>query len=169
MDELNSEQIQESPQVIERPIAVVVFGLLSFVLGCYPFISTYPQLYNIIAPALMGKTAMPGMPLFLLSCLVSVGLSIWLIVLGIGLLRMKKWARRGSVIYAWVRIGLHTVTRGYPAVIILLGLANPPKDGRWSFWITYAGMTLIGLIYPILLLIFMRTEKVKRAFAAIGG
>ncbi len=118
----------------------------------------------------MGKTAMPGMPLFLLSCLVSVVLSIWLIVLGIGLLRMKKWSRRGSIIYAWVSIGLHTVIRGYPAVIILLGLANLPKDvGRWHFWVTYAGMTLMAFIYPILLLIFMKTEKVKRAFAAVWG
>ncbi|MGB7580916.1 MAG: hypothetical protein WBL85_00520, partial [Sedimentisphaerales bacterium] len=137
MSDLDSNQTQEPPQVIERPISVAVFGLLGFVLGCYPFISTYPQLYKIIAPVLMGKTAMPGMPLFLLSCLVSVVLSIWLIVLGIGLLRMKKWSRRGSIIYAWVSIGLHTVIRGYPAVIILLGLANLPKDvGRWHFWVT---------------------------------
>jgi len=153
----------------ERPIAVAVFGVLGFMLGGYPFIHIYPQLYKVIEPALTGKTAMPGMPLFLLSCLVSVGLSIWLIVLSIGLLRMKKWARRGSVIYAWVSIGVHTVTRGYPAVIILLSLANPPKDGGWHFWGTYAGMTLIGLIYPVLLLIFMKTEKVKRAFAGIGS
>ena len=117
----------------------------------------------------MGKTAVPGMPLFLLSCLVNVGLSIWLIVLGVGLLRMTKWARRGSVLYAWVRIGLCTVTRGYTAFVVLSGLANPPKDGRWHFWMTYAGITLLGLIYPILLLIFMKTAKVKRAFAAIGG
>jgi hypothetical protein len=169
MSDLDSNQMQSPAQVIERPIVVMVFGVLSFMLGGYPFISIYPQLYKIIAPVLMGKTAMPGMPLFLLSCLVSVGLSIWLIVLGIGLLRMKKWARRGSIIYAWVSIGLHTVTRGYPAVIILSGLANPPKGGRWPFWVTYAGMTLLSLIYPILLLIFMKTEKVKRAFSAIGG
>lgn len=163
MSDLGPEQSPQ--QLIERPIVVAVFGVLGFVLGGYPFICTYPQLYKIIVPALTGKTEVPGMPLFLLSCLVSVVLSIWLIVLGIGLLRMKKWARRGSIIYAWVSIGLHTVTRGYPAVIILLGLANPPKDGRLHFWMTYAGMTLLSLIYPVLLLIFMKTEKVKRAFS----
>ncbi len=169
MSDFDPEQLQAPQQVVERPIVVVVFGVLGFVLGGYPFINTYPQLYRIIVPALTGKMAVSGMPLFLLSCLVSVGLSIWLIVLSIGLLRMKKWARRGSIIYAWVRIGLDTVTRGYTAVIILLGLASPPKDGRWHFWVTYAGMTLIAFIYPVLLLIFMKTEKVKRAFAAIGG
>lgn len=164
MDELNLGQTEVQPQVIERPRAVTVFGVLSIIVGCYPFIRTYPQLYKILAPVLMSKTEMPGMPLFLLSCLISVGLSIWLIVLGIGLLRMKRWARSGSIIYSWVQIGLRTVNGGYTTVIILSGLANPPRGGRWPFWITYALMMLIGLIYPILLLIFMQTEKVKRAF-----
>jgi hypothetical protein len=152
----------------ERPISVAVFGVLSFVLGGYPFINTYPRLYKVIEPALTGKVSVPGTPWFLLSCLISVGLSIWLLILGIGLLRMTKWARRGSVAYAWVSIGLYVLNLGSTIVMVLSGLMKLPIGSR-SFWIVYIHAALIGLIYPLLLLIFMKTEKVKRAFGAIGG
>jgi hypothetical protein len=168
MDETNSEQVQEPPQITEQPMAVWVFGTLNIIIGCYPFISTYPVFFKLIASVLMGKTAVPKMPLFLLSCAVSVGLSIWLIVLGIGLRKMKKWSRRGSIIYSWIQIGLFTFNLSYTIVMILSGSTKLPSDS-WSFWLVYIRMTPIALIYPILLLIFMQTQKVKQAFAAIGG
>jgi hypothetical protein len=79
---------------------------------------------------------------------------------------MKKWARRGSIIYAWISIGLFTFNLSYTIVMILLGSIKLPV-GSWSFWGVYIHAALIGLIYPILLLIFMQTVKIKQAFSAI--
>jgi len=146
-----------------------VFGVLNIVVGCYPFIRTYPVFYKIIAPALrygLGKITVAEMSFLLFSFFVGISLSIWLIVLGIGLLRMKKWARRGSIIYAWISIGLFTFNLSYTIVMILLGSIKLPV-GSWSFWGVYIHAALIGLIYPILLLIFMQTVKIKQAFSAI--
>jgi hypothetical protein len=165
MDEVNSEQIQLPPQITERPMAVWVFGVLNIVFGCYPFIRTYPRLYKIIVPVLMSKTATPGILLFSLSCLIGIVLSIWLIVMGIGLLRMTKWARRWAIIYAWVQITLFVIAWGYN--IIIVGCIFMPQ--QMAFLITSMLKIIYVMIYPVVLLIFMKTEKVKKAFAAIGG
>jgi hypothetical protein len=163
MDETNFEQTQVPPQVTEKPISVVVFGVLNIIIGCSPFIRTYPRLYKIIVPVLMSKTATPGILLFSLSCLIGIVLSIWLIVMGIGLLRMTKWARRGSIIYSWIQIGLFIFSLSYTIVMIRLGLMKLPLD-TWSFWLAYMHVVLFSVIYPVLLLVFMKTGKVKRAF-----
>jgi hypothetical protein len=152
----------------ERPMAVWVFGVLNIAVGCYQLIPIFLLFYKIVT-VYKNSCSIGGLSYILLASGISVGLSIWLIVLGIGLLRMKKWSRRGSVIYSWVQIVLCIVVWGYTTVIILSGMANPPRGGRWPFWIIYALRMLIGLIYPVTLLIFMKTEKVKRAFSAIGG
>lgn len=166
MDELNSEQIQtpaqSPPQIIERPLAVTVFGVLNIFFGgigmvCTPF---------TLAPRLLtrhGPMAMPGdMVWNLISLLSSVGFSVWLLVLGIGLLKLKSWARSGSIGYACICIVLMVVVLG----ISTNSISNMLDQPRTELWAVISGMcgSVMALIYPILLLFFMLTEKVKRAF-----
>ena len=109
-------------------------------------------------------------PDLLLISIIDVGLPVWLIILGIGLLKMNSWARRGSCMYARLRIIVTVITMGLSvASLICYNRSSLPMDK----FIPLILVMLLGLIetfiYPLLLLIFMQTEKVKRAFTAIGG
>jgi hypothetical protein len=106
--------------------------------------------------------------LVLLLPALNAGLWLWLIVLGIGLLTMKRWARRGSVLYAWINIGLFVIACIAWSCHIFMVLSGRVKLPEGMLIASIRG-GLIALIYPVLLLIFMKTKKVKRAFSAIGG
>jgi hypothetical protein len=166
MDGLNPSSAQVSPQITERPTVITVFGILNIAFGCYQLICTSPGLYKITVSTLKGfwKIAASDLSLFLLLSFVGIGFSIWLIALGIGLLRMKRWSRRGSVMYARIIILLTAITLGIPFISMSIGWSSVPKE----MWGRFVFDMLIGLIqnltYPILLLIFMKSAKVKQAF-----
>ena len=120
MDQLEQNPASLPPQAAERSIVIPIFGFLNFVVGGYPLINVYPRLFKAMADVLKNGSTKITSPeiLFLgLSCLVGIAFSIWLVALGIGLLRMKKWARRGSVIYAWIAIGLFVIVWGYSIIV----------------------------------------------------
>jgi hypothetical protein len=106
MTDSNPYQYQQQMPVqpVEKPTSVTVFGVLNCVFGgmgllCTPF--------SIFGMVMVGKTMemVPPYKIFLLvSSFIGIGFSIWLLVLGVGLLTFKNWARRGSVIYAWITI-----------------------------------------------------------------
>lgn len=169
MTDFNPNEPQAPIQTIEKPVAVTVFGVLNIVVGCYQLIRILHGSYKIIAEVCKNPEKMIGSGiLFLLLLVVGIGLSIWLIVLGIGLLGMKKWSRRGSIMYARIQIVLIVITLGSLFISLVIGWTKLPK-GVWAFFNVNNCLALIGWIYIVLLLIFMQTGKVKRAFEAGGG
>jgi hypothetical protein len=169
MEEFNSNQTQVPPQISKRPMTVTVFGILNIAFGCYQLIRISPGLYKIMAGLYTNPEKIIGSEiLFLLLLAVGIGLSIWLLVLGIGLLTMKRWARRGSCMYARIQIVLMVITLGSLFISLAIRWTNLPKNG-WGFFNINNGLALIGWIYIVLLLIFMQSAKVKRAFSSIGG
>ncbi len=123
-----SEEIQQ----IKKPTAVYVFGITNIIFGLYGLIRVLPLIYKmmiyIIKVRVNPETILgPGALVIILS-VVSMGLVIWLIALGIGLLKMKKWARRGCLFYAGIQIVLMitflSLLLPFPAIFFL----PPPKD-----------------------------------------
>jgi hypothetical protein len=167
MSDLGPNSTQVSPQIIERPTAVTVFGVLNIVVGCYHLVRDSPGLYKIIAATFKNSEKITSSGIFVLLLLIAgIGLTIWLLVLGIGLLTMKRWSRRGSVMFARIMIVFIVITLGSMIIAILM---------EWSRWHNVLNFSInnciavINWIYYVLLLIFMKTEKVKQAFSAIGG
>jgi len=145
----------------ERPMVVWEFGIMNIILGCYSLVHMVYGLLNFIYG--FDKITETGILDFLV-IVIGFGLSIWLILLGFGLLAMKRWARRGSVLYGWLQVTLMVIF--FSAMFI--GLRHAP----WIFLayiIRDSALSVIYWLYMILLLIFMKTEKVKRAFGAVGG
>ena len=144
-----------------------MFGVLNIVFGCYYLVRGSPGLYKIVAGACKNPEKITGSEILVLLLLaVGIGLSIWLLVLGIGLLTMKRWARRGSCMYARIQIVLMVLGISYIAMSIKWSSVPEEMWGRYIFTIL---TMLANLTYPILLLIFMQSAKVKQAFSAIGG
>jgi hypothetical protein len=149
---------------VERPMAVTVFGVMNCVFGGMGLVCMPIALFRLAeASEKMGASA----PFKTWSLVIRIGFSIWLLILGIGLLKMSKWARRGSVIYAWVRsIWMIAVVGSNFAA--LSGWVAVPEEAMPRFLGGLCG-GILGLIYPILLLIFMQRVKVKEAFGGDRG
>jgi len=170
MADFNPDVLQVPIQTVEKPTSVTVFGVLNLAVGCYQLIRILPGFYKITVGACNNPEKIIGSEiLVLLLCLVGIGLSVWLIVLGIGLLGMKKWSRRGSIMYARIQIVLIAITIGMLVISLSIGWSSLPKD-RLGVFLFQIVTGLIGkLAYPVLLLIFMQTARVKQAFSAEGG
>jgi uncharacterized protein YhhL (DUF1145 family) len=168
MDELNSEQTQTPGKIIEKPMILMVLGVLGIMIGCYRFFRLSLSVYKMIAEVQKNTDNTARIIYMLIWLAGSVGFLIWLFIVAIGLIKMKKWARNGAIIYALVQIGIFVTAGIYTSIVVLLNLVNPHSH-RLIFKINYMRMVVIALIYPILLLIFMSTQKVKRAFTGIVG
>jgi hypothetical protein len=155
------QQMPVQPVPVEKPTSVTLFGVLNCVLGGMGLVYMPIALFGLAAA---GKKMGVSAPFNTWSLVIRIGFSIWLLILGIGLLKMSKWARRSSVIYAWVRIIWMIVVVG-SNIAALSGWMTVPKEAMPRFLGGVCG-GILGLIYPILLLIFMQTAKVKQAFQA---
>jgi hypothetical protein len=175
MEDLGQNPVILPPQIIEKPTSVTVFGILNCVFGglallCTPF-SILGLFVGDILPT--GQPQMEMAPAYkgvlLVSSILGIGFAAWLLALGIGLLKMKRWARRGSVIYSCIAIAWAIAGVALNIIAMTMQWITIPEQGLPGFIGGICGGLCGGLIYPILLLIFMQSAKVKRAFAVIGG
>ena len=97
------------PQIVEKPASITVFGILNCVFGGLAIVCTPCSLFGIVlsdklSPATTMEMATGYKSILLVSSILGIGFAAWLLSLGIGLLKMKTWARRGSVIYSCIAI-----------------------------------------------------------------
>jgi hypothetical protein len=108
----------------------------------------------------------------------TVILAIMLIIAGIGLLRAKEQGRLMSIRYAWVSIGtkvitlIFTITHVIPATkkfakVIYQDLPGVGGDTMGAI-MQYSQLfgILISCTYPVIVLVFMKGEKIKEYMAA---
>ena len=157
----------EQTQQFRKPTSIYVFGIMNIVFGLYGLIRIiYPGYYAIMT--LINVRVNPenilGPGALILTLLaVGIGLSVWLTSLGIGLLTMKKWARRGCVLYTGIQIFL-IVTALFLLLIYRAVINMPPPKDICVFLNARYALALIYWLYLILLLIYMKSSKVKQAF-----
>ncbi len=154
-----SEQIQQ----IEQPTSITVFGVLNIIFGIIGLLYGPYILYRHFVMVSRTTEVSFEIKIWILFALcLSVGLSICSLILGIGLLKLKKWARRGSVVFALVYISLI-----FCVMALKLWLISPsviPDDKVVEFIAHTTGRYINCFIYPVTLLIFMKTKKFKQAF-----
>ena len=162
---LSESRIQS--QRIRKPTAVIVFGILNIFFAVFGLLVSSLIIFMMIsADKVAGPVSMYKKFLWVMN-VTGFCFSVWLLFLGIGLLRLAKWARRGSIIYACLGILLFIIETGMNVLVFSFGWVPVPNESFGEF----IGGMLIGVvggfIYPIVLLIFMQTAKVKLAFEAI--
>ena len=157
-----------------RPTSVTVFGVLNCVFGGLGLICT-PCL--ILASLYYASQKAEVMTQFdkmysIFSGIVSVFLSIWEIFVGAALLRFIARARRSAVTYATVAIVWVILSICVNIYYMSTGQLKPPASTMpgydVGFYIGQSCGMFIPIIYPILLLVFMCTARVKEAFRLIG-
>jgi hypothetical protein len=177
------EDCKISPGAMQRPTSATVFGILNIAFAAY-------GVFGIIASAMMlfsnGNSNNPvvkimhenpgylawmklTVPLGLIGCVV-------LLVAGIGLLKMKEWARKLSIGYA-----IYAILFGLAgSVVTFLYLVRPMiEQASHQHGPEAAGMiggavggligSCFGMIYPILTLVFLTRPKLRVAFQHPSG
>jgi hypothetical protein len=163
---------------MQRPTSVTVFGILNIVFAVFgvfglifsmalfhlPADSDNPVVKLIHENATYAAWLKAGILLGVPSCLA-------LLVAGVGLLCLKSWARILSIAYAIYAIVfgiLGTVVNFIFMVLPMIDQARQQQGPEAAAAVGGAvGGTLggcFGLIYPVLLLIFMTRPKVVAAF-----
>ena len=163
---------------MQRPTAVTVFGILNVVvavLGVFAMIATMamfsmPGASNNPVVRIMRESPAYAawlkltIPLGLLACVV-------LLAAGIGLLRLKSWARKVSIGYAIYAIAFGLLGMAMNFIFLLRPMfeeaqrrQGPEAAGAIGGAVGGTIGGCFGLIYPILLLIFMTRPKVVAAF-----
>jgi hypothetical protein len=166
-------------KTMQRPTSVTVFGILNIVFAAFGF-------FGVIASAMLftlsgANSSNPVIQLIQdnpsyaawikISVVLGILVSIGLLASGIGLLKLKPWARIFSIVYAIysiVMIIVGTVVNYFFLVQPLLEKAHneqgPAAAGAIGGAIGGMFGGCLGIIYPILLLIFMMRPKVIAAF-----
>jgi len=164
---------------MQRPTAVTIFGILNMVFAVFGFIGLIASMAMFFLPASSSNPVMkvinesPTYATWLKVCIpLGVLSSAALLAAGIGLLGLKSWARKlsiGYAIYAIVFGILATVVNSIFLTQPMLEQARqqPGPEATGAAIGGAIGGTIggcLGLIYPVLLLIFMLRGNVVAAF-----
>jgi hypothetical protein len=170
MEEFDSEQSQEPPPVIEKPTSVTVFGILNCVFGGLGLLCMPCAVFGFLWAGKASQIEItPEYKIWsLFGLFVGFVFCVWELKLGIGLVTFKYWARRGTVIFAWSSIIWLIFGIGINIIAMRLGWVEQPQNNPAAQIGIVFGYAF-AFLYPALLVIFMQSEKVRRAFAAIGG
>ena len=165
----------------QKPASAIVFGVLNIGFGVLGLCGTIFALVSFAVPQdpTLNNPVLDIMqkhPEYALFNKVAAGIgfvaSMLAIAAGIGLLQLKSWGRTLSIVYAVYGIVAAIVT-GIVNYIYLIGplmrMADQlegPEKAQAQILIGSTGLgPCISLIYPVVLLIFMNTETIKRAFS----
>ena len=145
-----------------RPTSVTVFGIINIVFGGLGILCTPGSLIaGFVIPNVMNTTPV-AKAWFLIGSFVGFLCSFLLLIVGIGLLKLKRWARIWTLGYGWFAIAWGIVGMIVNlALVISGGFGNTPEAIGGVIGGFVGGM--IGLVYPILLIIFMLKPNVKSA------
>jgi hypothetical protein len=173
---------------MQRPTSVTVFGVLNIVFAAFGIFGVLASVMLFAAagtnsnnPVIQVIHDSPGYAAWMKICIVlGLGVSGALLAAGIGLLQLKPWARMLSIaygIYAIIMIPVSTVVNYFFLFQPMLEQAHQKSGPEAAAAIIGAvGGTFgscFGMIYPVLLLIFMMRANVVAAFrpsaAAEGG
>ena len=168
---------------MQRPTSVTVFGILNLVFGALGLCGTAWSLTMFFGPFAkeMAKgnpvlQKMQANPAFGVYSNVSAGLGfVFTLVLlagGVGLLRMRPWGRTASIVYGVYGIIAAVVGSAVAFLFILAPLLQeaeklPPAERAAVIGGVGGGAigACFGMVYPILLLVFMFRKNVVDAFA----
>ncbi len=157
-------QLPAAPSVAaKRPSAVTVFGILNIIFGslgliCLPFslLVTFgmPQMWEPSDIAIIW---------IIITHIVGLITAIFLLTLGIELLRLRAWARKWSLVYGWFAIVWAVIGSIVNLLLITSGEFGYSEEVLPGALGGTCGGLIGGLIYPVLLIIFMQRPGAKDA------
>jgi hypothetical protein len=165
--EMLTSLLSQSPAALfvtpRRPASVTVFGILNIIFGslgliCLPFslLITFgvPQMWDPSDIAVIWIIVIHAVGLIT---------TIFLLTLGIELLRLRAWARKWTLVYGWFSIVWAVIGTIVNLLLITSGEFGYAEEILPGAIGSTCGGLIGGLIYPVLLIIFMQRPSVKDA------
>jgi hypothetical protein len=157
----------------QRPVAIIIFGLLNLGFGLLDLASPFFVLAvrKIKVPGQSTLTALYADPSYIawlnVSLAVGVAAGVALLAFGVGLLLAKNWARIGSIVFALFYSAFAVVSSVATWHFMQSGtgqLPGMPPGLAAAIRIVAPVFSLVyALAYPVLLLIFMTRPNVIAA------
>ncbi len=163
---------------MQRPPTITVFGILNIVFGVLGFCGVFFSLNmflteddgtNPLIPIMQQSSLYKGF--MIASIPLGLLVTVALLAAGIALLRDLAWGHKLSIIYAWyaivstiIGVIINAVVLVPPAMEQASGDMTPEAVGLIGGAIAGTCGAFIGLIYPVLLLFFMKRPNVKAWF-----
>ena len=169
---------------MQRPTAVTVFGILNIVFAALGIIGVIGSVMLFAAVGADSKNPVVQIihdnaayaAWMKISVALGLPVSAALLAAGIGLLQLRPWARRFSIIYAiysMVMVVVGSVINYFFLMQPMLEQAHqksgPEAAGAIGGAIGGTVGGCFGLIYPVVLLIFMLRANVVAAFGPADG
>jgi hypothetical protein len=178
-----------TPQASPRPTSVTVLAIIGIIWGALQLLCNAFGIFGLLMldqltaaggganPMADAMKDSPGlMPILIGAVVVRLVLSLVLLAGSIGALSLKAWGRSAMLGYAWgivVVTILETIvglTMTLPAV--KKHLPADPQLQQTMMAQQYGSVLcgpILGLIYPVFVLVYMNKPHVKAAFAGTGG
>ncbi len=154
------DRLEYHPEM--RPTSVTVLGILNIVFGGLGILCTPGSLIaGFVIPNAMNTTPVAKAWL-LIGSFVGFLCSFLLLIVGIGLLNMKRWARIWTLGYGWFAIVWAIIGIFVNIALAMSGELGSTPEAIGGAIGGFCG-SIIGLVYPILLIIFMSKLNVKNA------
>jgi hypothetical protein len=159
-----------SPGIVAAAIVALIGSGLSLLLGLVELTLNFASL-----PMPPGAAVSPGLMKFslFLAAAMSFGFGAWGIASGLGLLRLKNWARLSTIVYSGILVGF----AGLAIWMVLIVPLPPPPAGQFpadakispqemmhTMRIVMAAVYLIPALIGVWWLIFFNRPKVKSQF-----
>jgi len=165
---------------MKRPVSTLVFGILNLVFAAWGLLALAMMAAMMFssAPGAAGNPVIklmqdsPGYMLFMkASAILGLAAIIVLALAGVGLLLLKNWGRQLSIVYAvygiFATIVGFAVNYSFVTAPLLEKASTMPSGPEKAALLggAYGGLIggCAGLIYPIILLIFMFRPNVVAA------
>jgi DNA-directed RNA polymerase subunit RPC12/RpoP len=153
-----------------RPTFLTVLGLLSVVLGCLGVLFMPLVLTAALQPADAFSLQATPKHWQVVSAVFMPLPSLWLLIMGIGLLKLRKWARIGSVAYGWFAVVFGTIQLCIVIAEFFANLSHQPLVHSHNA-VSAATTTMLGgvlsgmvaLIFPIVLIVLLSRRQALTA------
>ncbi len=176
MTEVNATEVNEnenSPEKTYPKTGLVIVGILQVLLGSLAALVAPMMIIGMVVakahPDASGST--PSAAMMIPGIMIYLGIGAWLIWMGIGSIKARRWARPLILVSSW--LGLMTGLGGLVYMSLLLpdmsgSMANgkeiTPAAAAAMKWAMLGFMAVVGVIIPGVLILFYSRKKVKDTF-----
>ncbi len=150
------------PVAPPRPTAVTVFGVLNIVFGALALLSLPCSLVATFLPSKVMDPEAIVIVFNVIAHIVGFVAAIVLLISGIGLLKCKDSARRWAFGYGVFSV-IWSIVGTIANMVLLASGAYRMEDEAVAFAMGCSCVSLVFLVYPVLLIIFMQKQYIKDA------
>lgn len=157
---------------VDRTTWPTTLGVISIVLGSLGLV--YYPISFVMTMAISPEQGGPGLPFLVASHVVAEGLAGWLLGVGVGLARRRRWGAAHARLWAWAKIAFAVISIGLG---FALQSTDAIKEAQAEAGVPAEMMVLImvvgGLVslgwalwLPVLLLVWLRRKPVRTQWEA---